>query len=161
MPVAPAPPPAEAPSRRAIADKRLDGEDRDEGRNVANKHAKTGGKEETPKDKGEGRKSPAAPTWSVSAGKSATVGATAPLVEAIRAALASGRAPCLAASDASKPIRVRLTIDAQGRIVRVELVTGDRNAESCLRAALAGLSSATVAHGAPTGTVEITLSART
>ena len=115
---------------------------------------------EKAKDRDDGRKAPAVPTWIVSAGKSTTVGATAPLVEAIRAALAAGRAPCLAASSASKPISVRLTIDAQGRIVRVELVTGDRNAESCLRAGLAGLSSATMAHGAPTGTVEITLRAR-
>jgi len=59
-----------------------------------------------------------------------------------------------------KALRLRLTIDAQGRIARVEIVTGDRSAEACLRAALAGLSSATVARGNPTGTVEITLRAR-
>ena len=52
----------------------------------------------------------------------------------------------------------------QGRIVRVELVAGDRTAESCLRTVLAGLSSATIAQGSrsesPTGTVEIILRAR-
>jgi hypothetical protein len=159
LPVAPAPPPAEARSRRTMSDNPPDGLALDEGR-AANKRASKAGKEEKARDKDDGRKSPA-PTWIVSAGKSTTVGATAPLVEAIRAALAAGRAHCLAASDPSKPIRVRLTIDAQGRIVRVELVTGDRNAAHCLRAALAGLSSATVAHGAPTGTVEVTLHART
>jgi len=145
-PVAPAPPPVRA--KRMMADEELTGLDVKESRR------------EKAKDRDDGRKAPAAPTWIVSAGKSTTVGATAPLVEAIRAALAAGRARCLAASSASKPISVRLTIDAQGRIVRVELVTGDRNAESCLRAGLAGLSSATMAHGAPTGTVEITLRAR-
>ena len=51
---------------------------------------------------------------------------------------------------------------AQGRIVRVELVTGDRNAAHCLQTALAGLSSATVANGTTpaAATVEITLHAR-
>ena len=143
-----------------MSDSPLEGLSLDEERAANRRDAKAGKKEVQAKDKDDGRKAPAAPAWVVTAGKSSTVGATAPLVEAIRAALAAGRAPCLAASDGSKPIRVRLTIDAQGRIVRVELVTGDRNAESCLRAALAGLSSATVAHGAPTGTVEITLRAR-
>jgi hypothetical protein len=157
-PVAPAPPPVSR--KRSMSYSSADGLSLDEER-AANKHeAMAGKKEPQAKDRDDGRKAPAAPTWIVSAGKSTTVGATAPLVEAIRAALAAGRAPCLAASDASKPIRVRLTIDAQGRIVRVELVTGDRNAETCLRAALTGLSSATVAHAAPTGTVEITLRAR-
>jgi hypothetical protein len=61
---------------------------------------------------------------------------------------------------AGKSIRIRLTIDAHGAIVRVELVAGDRNAESCLRAALVGLSTATVAQAGPTGTIELTLSAR-
>ena len=84
----------------------------------------------------------------MTAGSAHGVGGTAPLVAAIRAALASGRARCLAASDVSKPIRIRVTVDAQGRIVRVELVAGDRTAESCLRTALAGLSSATTAQEA-------------
>jgi hypothetical protein len=48
----------------------------------------------------------------------------------------------------------------QGRIARLDLLTGDRSAEACLRAALAGLSSVTTAQGKPTGTVEITLRAR-
>jgi hypothetical protein len=109
--------------------------------------------------KGDAAATRAAATWAVTAGQTTSVGATAPLVEAIRAALAAGRASCLAAS-AGAPIKVRLTIDAHGRIVRVELVAGDRNAESCLRAALVGLSSATAAKGAPTGTIEITLRTR-
>jgi Ca-activated chloride channel homolog len=170
-PVAPsaAPPPSPSPppqaSRRkasAPADKESEAQSAsrdDRARAVTKAEGKTGKveKDETAKNKLD---APATPTWAVIAGKTATVGATAPLVEAIRAALASGRAACLAASDRAKPIQIRLTIDAHGRIVRVELVTGDRNAESCLRAALAGLSSATAAHGAATGTVEITLRAR-
>jgi len=123
------------------------------------------GKDEEADKKSKGDAKPAPLTWTVSASNASGVGGTAPLVEAIRAALASGRAACLAASDLGKPIRVRLTIDAQGRIVRVELVTGDRNAAPCLRAALGGLSSATVASGngktsPAVGTVEITLHAR-
>jgi Ca-activated chloride channel homolog len=158
MPVAPAPPPP-VQAKKSVSDSPLDGLDRDSGGRVARRAEGKAGKSEKAKDKEDESKAPA-PTWSVSAGKSTTVGATAPLVEAIRAALASGRAPCLAASALGKAIRVRLTIDAQGRIVRVELVTGDRNAESCLRTALTGLASATVAQAAPTGTVEVTLHAR-
>ena len=117
--------------------------------------------------KNEEKKSPAAGTWIVTAGKRPwRRRAPRPLVAAIRAALASGRARCLAASDVSKPIRIRVTVDAQGRIVRVELVSGDRTAEGCLRTVLAGMSSATIAQGSgsgsesPTGTVEIILRAR-
>ena len=154
-PLASAPePPPPPPQKRSVSDSQVQGLDRDG--SVA--HGRKAGKDEE-KNKADDRKVPAS-SWVVTAGKSSTVGATAPLVEAIRAALAAGRASCLAASDAGKPIRVRLTIDGQGRIVRVELVTGDRNAESCLRTALTGLSSATVSRGAPTGTVEVTLHAR-
>jgi Ca-activated chloride channel homolog len=141
-PVAPAPEPAPPPAR------------------LANKKQDDDKAKDEEKTRGDSSKTHAAPAvWVVTAGKSTTVGATGPLVEAIRAALASGRAACLAASDAGKPIRIRLTVDARGSVVRVELVTGDRNAEACLRAALVGLSSATTARGVPTGTVEITVRA--
>ena len=164
VPVAPAPPPP-VYSRRA-AEKEAPSVSREEsrddrGRSFAKGDDKKGGKDEDAKTKSKG---PAAVTWTVTASNASGVGGTAPLVEAIRAALASGRASCLAASqtDVGKPIRVRLTVDAQGRIVRVELITGDRNAAHCLRAALAGLSSATVANGTTpaAATVEITLRAR-
>jgi len=156
VPVAPAPPPA---SRR-MAEK----EPASVSREARDDRGRSGKDEEADK-KSKGDAKPAPLTWTVSASNASGVGGTAPLVEAIRAALASGRAACLAASDLGKPIRVRLTIDAQGRIVRVELVTGDRNAAPCLRAALGGLSSATVASGngktsPAVGTVEITLHAR-
>ena len=56
-----------------------------------------------------------------------------------------------------KGLRVRLTVDAQGKVQRVDLVGGDRAAEGCLRALLARLSSSTVAQGAAVGTVELTI----
>ncbi len=151
---APAPPPASPVSRRMLADKEPEAARDDRARHLA--------KEEKASKNKDGAKAPGtAPTWTVTASKAASVGATGPLVEAIRAALGSGRAACLSVSDIAKLIRLRLTLDAQGRIVRVELVSGDRHAEACLRSALAGLSSATVAQGAvATGTVEITLRAR-
>ena len=98
----------------------------------------------------------------VTAGGSTGVGPTAPLAEAVRAALAGDRGACaLAAGRGGKSIKLRLTVDARGGIVRVELVAGDKAAERCLQKALAGLSSATVARGgAATGTVEITLVSR-
>ena len=105
-------------------------------------------------------------TFVVTAGSSSGVGATAPLVEAVRAALAGSRGACaLAGVRGGKHIKLRLTVDARGAIVRVELVAGDKTAEGCLQKALAGLSSATVARGgagggSATGTVEITLSSR-
>ena len=115
-------------------------------------------------------------TFVVTAGGSSGVGATAPLVEAVRAALAGGRGACaLAAVRGGKNIKLRLTIDARGAIARVELVAGDKTAERCLQKALAGLVSATVARGGAgaaggtsgaaggvfaTGTVEITLGSR-
>ena len=95
----------------------------------------------------------------MTAGNASGGGAPAPLVETVRAALASGRMSCLTAAS-GKPIRIRVTVDAHGRVVRIELTAGDRRAEACLRGALVGLSSATVAQAASTGTVEITLRAR-
>ena len=98
----------------------------------------------------------------VTVGGSSGVSPTAPLVEAVRAALAGGRGACaLAAVRGGRSIKLRLTVDARGAIVRVELIAGDKAAEGCLQKALAGLSSSTSARGgAATGTVEITLGSR-
>jgi Ca-activated chloride channel homolog len=163
MPAAAAPPPPAEPSARAAADEAsrpalaTRGRDRSDGRDG---DAKAGKKEEE-KKKANRKPETVAPGWVVTASGASSLGATGPLVEALRAALAAGRGACLAAvADLGKPIRLRLTIDAQGRIARVDLVTGERGAAACLRAALAGLSSATRAEGNPTGTVEITLRAR-
>lgn len=92
--------------------------------------------------------------------QSPTLSAATSLIAAIRDALASERSACLAAADLGKPIRVRLTVDTMGRIVRVELLAGDRGAESCLQKAFMGLVSATAAQGGPAGTVEITVQAK-
>ena len=91
------------------------------------------------------RQQPAASGFVVTAGGSSGVGPTAPLVEAVRAALAGGRGACaLAAVRGGRSIKLRLTVDARGAIVRVELVAGDKAAEGCLQKALAGLSSVDV-----------------
>jgi hypothetical protein len=158
-PVSPAPPPGR--HSRAIADEETEAPRDDRAPRAAKREDKPA-KDEKASNKMDARKAPAGvATWIVTASKASSVSGPAPLVAAIRAALASGRAACLSASDVAKSIRIRLTIDAQGRIMRVELVSGDRSAGACLRAALAGLSSATVAQGpVATGTVEITLRAR-
>jgi len=91
----------------------------------------------------------------VTATGSSAVGPTAPIVEAVRAALASGRAGCLAATRGG--LKLRLTVDAHGKVVRVDLLAGDRAAEACLRRALGELSSATIAAGGAAGTVELTI----
>jgi Ca-activated chloride channel family protein len=176
LPVAPAPPVARrrAVDLRADSDKESSRDDRARTRAMADGaveekagkvEAQAQEKAKKAKNKADAPKSPAG--WTVSAGNATFVGATAPLVEAIRAALASGRAACFAASDPAKPIRLRLTVDAKGRVVRVELVAGDRSAERCLQTALVGLTSSTaaqgtasgIAKGSETGTVEITLRA--
>jgi len=112
------------------------------------------------KAKNKGDAPPAARSWTVTASPSSTVGPATSLIAAIRAALGSERAACLAGSDAGKPIRVRVTVDAKGRIVRVELLAGDRHAAHCLQNVFMGLVSVTVAQGGPAGTVEITLQAK-
>ena len=101
----------------------------------------------------------AVPAWVVTVVKSEGIGATEPLVKAIRAALQGWRGACLDAGPAW-PLRARLTVDVRGHVVRVELIGGDRQAEACLRAPLVGVSSATVARDAATGTVEVTLRRR-
>jgi Ca-activated chloride channel family protein len=153
----PLPSPVAARPRHAASDIARDDESP---RGVGRRRLEAQEKKEDKKANNKGDAS-AAPAWVVTASGASSLDATGPLVEAIRSALAAGsggRAACLAAS--GKLIRFRLTIDAHGRIARVEIVTGDRDAEACLRAALAGLSSATVARGNPTGAVEITLRAR-
>jgi hypothetical protein len=82
------------------------------------------------------------------------VGPTAPIVEAVRSALASGRVGCL--TGASGGLKLRVTVDGRGRVVRVDLVGGDRATEGCLRRLLGALSSATLATGA-SGTVDLTI----
>jgi Ca-activated chloride channel family protein len=92
--------------------------------------------------------------WRVTVEKPTLVGPTEPLANSLRALLTSGRAGCLAAVGA---LTARLTIDATGRVVRVDITGGDRTGEACLRRLLVGLTSATVARGRAQGSVEIRL----
>jgi hypothetical protein len=155
----PAPPPAMQHQSRRMAAVDEEKEARDDrarltrGEGKADKAAKMKKKDDAPR-------APVATSWTVTASPSSTVGPATSLIAAIRAALASERSACLAAPDVGKPIRVRLTVDAKGRIVRVELLAGDRAVESCLRKAFMGVVSATAAQGGPAGTVEITLQAK-
>ena len=98
-------------------------ESRDDRSRLAKREAKAG---KDAKTKNKGDAAHAAYSWTVTASQSSTVGPATSLIGAIRAALASERSACLAGSDAGKPIRVRVTVDAKGRIVRVELLAGDR-----------------------------------
>jgi hypothetical protein len=168
-PAAPPPPPGIAPmkamggagsgagtghaaSRRSLSQPAADEEatevSADRSRALAKREAKADAK-------------PRPPASTVTAGTSPSVGPAAPLLSAITAALMSDRAACLVGSAPGKPITLRLTIDAKGRIVGVQLVAGDERAESCLQKVLGGLSSATRAQGAArTGTLEIVLRPR-
>jgi Ca-activated chloride channel homolog len=154
----PAPPPP-AHARRRLAEADEEAESRDDRSRLAPREAKAA-KQAKAKDKDDAPRAPTAHSWTVTASRSATVGPASSLVAAIRAALASERSACLAASDVGKPIRVRVTVDAKGKIVRVQLLAGGRSAESCLQKAFIGLVSATAAQGGPAGTVEITLQAK-
>jgi Ca-activated chloride channel family protein len=93
--------------------------------------------------------------WTVTVTSSSGVGATAPIVEAVRAALASGRAGC--AAPARGALKLRLTVDGHGKVLRVDLLGGDRAAETCLRRLLANLASSTLATGSAAGTIDLTI----
>jgi Ca-activated chloride channel family protein len=111
-------------------------------------------KKETKASDGSATSAQSAPSqpWQITVGSFTSVTAPAALVASLRAALSRGGCPL-----PSKAVRLRLTIDGQGKVQKVVLVAGDRAVEACLARLLTGLASATVAHGAPTGTVEVTL----
>lgn len=58
----------------------------------------------------------------------------------------------------SASVRLKLTVDKAGKVVKVEVMTGDAKMGACLQAKLKGLSSASVSDGA-TGTLEILVKA--
>ena len=155
----PPPPPSPVHAGRRMAAVDEEAASRDDRGRLAKGEAKAG-KAAKAKKGDDAPRAPAAITWTVTARQSPTVSAATSLIAAIRDALASERSACLAAADLGKPIRVRLTVDTMGRIVRVELLAGDRSAESCLQKAFMGLVSATAAQGGPAGTVEITVQAK-
>ena len=54
-------------------------------------------------------------------------------------------------------LRVRLTIDASGKVVSIKLLQGDRQQLACLERALLKLTTTTKAQGKPAGTVDLRL----
>jgi Ca-activated chloride channel family protein len=56
-------------------------------------------------------------------------------------------------------VKLRLTVDKAGKVIKVEVVSGDAKAGECFKAKLVGLSSTAKADGAATGTYEVTLRA--
>jgi Ca-activated chloride channel family protein len=101
-------------------------------------------KADTAKDK-------AALTWSVRLDRSAGVRDAGPLVTAIRTALAKR------ADLGGGTVRVRVTVDAHGKVVGLDVVGGDKGLGLRLKAALLSLSSASVSNGPANGTVELTI----
>jgi hypothetical protein len=84
--------------------------------------------------------------------KASSVGDTTPVVVALKRLLAS-RGTC----PAGGRVQLRLTIDAKGQIVRIEVIGRDRSGEACWQKLFAGVSSGTAARGAETGSVEVTI----
>jgi len=99
----------------------------------------------------------AAPTWSVTVEHGSGVGDTAPLLKAIRAALAR---PGAVASWPRATVRLRITVGGHGEIVDVKVIGGDRQLGARAGALLATLTSGTAATDARSGTVEVTLAPR-
>jgi hypothetical protein len=93
----------------------------------------------------------AALTWSVRLDRTAGVRDAGPLVTAIRTALAKR------ADLGGGTARVRLTVDAHGKIVGVEVVGGDKAFGARLKPTLLTLSSASVSTSSANGTVELTI----
>jgi hypothetical protein len=90
-------------------------------------------------------------TWSVRLDRTVGVRDAGPLVTAIREALAKG------ADVGTGTVRVRLTVDAHGKIVGVEIVGGDKAFGARLKPTLLTLSSASIAGSSANGTVELTI----
>jgi Ca-activated chloride channel homolog len=80
-----------------------------------------------------------------------SVGDTKPLMEKVKQLLAAGS--CRAGS----ALRVRITIDAGGRVNGLKLLEGDQRQLTCLERVLLKLTTATKAHGKPVGTVDLRL----
>jgi Ca-activated chloride channel family protein len=152
--------PALAPQPAPVASKDDDAQrDLDVGGRIASgKHARRSAEDERKEEKNDRRPAAREPAaWRITAGGAVGIGATEPLVVAVRAALAGDRGACLAAAAARKTWKLRLTVDAHGKVVRVDVVAGDQALAACLRASLAGLSSSTFAAGGATGSVVLTL----
>jgi Ca-activated chloride channel family protein len=148
-PVMEAPPPAPAPASPSPAPPRAHALHRGDA-------AAARGRDEDEAKPAKDDRGPAI-RWTITVGKSESVGNGAPVVAAVRSALSSGRAGCAAALTKGKAMKLRLTIDAKGKVTRVELIGGDRSTEACLRRLLSGLGAGTSAQGAKTGTATGTI----
>src|SRR5262249_43999318 len=104
-------------------------------------------------DDGVGRRAASAPTLRIATVSATGLGDTAALRAALEARLAAVRHGCPARPGQAV---LRLTVDAAGRVVAIEAVSGDSTVAAYLRARLAGLTSATRPTG-PTGTWTVTL----
>jgi hypothetical protein len=137
-PAAAAPEPAPV-RKREIADNPLDGLDE--------------GRASSP-----GRSKPPVPTLVVTATASAGLGDTRALRAAIEASLIAARGGCSAGRGG---VVLRLTVDAAGKVIAVDVDSGDARLAACLRPGLLGLTSGTRAT-AKTGafTVTITVASR-
>jgi Ca-activated chloride channel family protein len=93
--------------------------------------------------------------WAVTVERASGVGNTAPLVKAIRAALA--RRSDLAFQPHAT-LRLRVTVDGRGEVLSVDIIAGDQRLGAQIQALLAKLSSSTTAAGNGTGTVEVSVS---
>lgn len=96
--------------------------------------------------------------WTVTAGKVSGLGDAAPLVKAIERLLAAS-AGCPAPTSV-QPIRLRVTVDARGKVTRIEVLGDDGQRGACVVKLLAGMASPTSAAPAATGTVELTITAQ-
>jgi Ca-activated chloride channel family protein len=105
-------------------------------------------------DRDDAPRSPAAPALSLHGETAAGLGDTAPLRAALEARLQAVRQGCPARAG---KVVLRLHVDATGKVVAVDAVSGDAAVAAYLRAKLAGLTSATRATG-PAGTWTVTVS---
>ncbi len=96
----------------------------------------------------------AAPGWTITVERATGVGDTAPLLKAIRAALA----PRSELPSSRVTLRLRLTVDAHGNVTAVKVIAGDHQLGAHITSLLEKLSSSTAATGSETGAVEVTLS---
>ncbi len=98
---------------------------------------------------------PHVPSLSVARTTADGLGEAAPLVAAVKARLAALRGGCVGQAG---QVVLRLHVDAAGKVVAIDVASGDAALGACLRGKLLGLGSATRATG-KTGTLTVTLRA--
>lgn len=96
------------------------------------------------------------PAPSVIDGRASGLSGAVALEEAIRAFLARGVTSC-AAPRAGEQVRLRFHVDGAGKVVRVDVLRGERATGACLAAAMHGLTSAAKARAGAVATLEATI----